>query len=159
EGKSRKVDTLLMAGMGGRLMIHILQEGKPISEQTAEWILQPQSEISLVRQYIRTQQYHISEENMVLEDGKYYVMMKAEPKQLPGTVSLIPMQLCDAYGEYLLQNQHPVLRQYLYARRTHLLGLMQTLTEEGKPSAKLVTRLSELTQEAAQIELALTYFT
>lgn len=73
----KEADTLILAGMGGRLVIRILTEGSEKLAAMKELILQPQSEIRAVREYLRMQGYHICQEDMVFEDGKYYPMMKA----------------------------------------------------------------------------------
>ena len=66
-----EADTLLCAGMGGRLMIRILSEGREAADAAEEWILQPQSELLQVRRYIRESGYRIADESMCVEEGKY----------------------------------------------------------------------------------------
>ena len=77
QGKKRvEVQAALIAGMGGRLMIQILQDSLEKFQGMEEFVLQPQSEIAKVRQFIRSIGCHIYKEDMVLEDGKFYPMMK-----------------------------------------------------------------------------------
>ncbi|TAH71178.1 MAG: SAM-dependent methyltransferase, partial [Anaerolineaceae bacterium] len=71
-----EVDTIMMAGMGGRLMLQILTSCMKISSSAKELVLQPQSEINLVRKTLKELGYIIIKENMLKEDGKYYVIMK-----------------------------------------------------------------------------------
>ncbi len=80
-----EADTVICAGMGGRLAVRILEEGKGKLKGVRELILQPQSELQYVREYLRKQGYFIADENMVLEDGKYYPMMRACPAGDEGT--------------------------------------------------------------------------
>ena len=47
-----EADCLILAGMGGRLMMKILTEGKEKTDAMKELILQPQSEIGAVRQFL-----------------------------------------------------------------------------------------------------------
>ena len=42
--KEQETDTILIAGMGGALVIHILTEGRKVAQSAKELILQPQSE-------------------------------------------------------------------------------------------------------------------
>lgn len=72
-----EADSILIAGMGGELIIHILSEGEKVCKKASELILQPQSDIRKVREYLREHQYKIVDEDMVCEDGKYYPMMRA----------------------------------------------------------------------------------
>lgn len=69
-------DTLICAGMGGRLMMRILSDDREKTESFRELILQPQSEIEQFRGWLRRQGYCITDENMIEEDGKFYPMMR-----------------------------------------------------------------------------------
>ena len=72
-----EVHTIIAAGMGGGLVIHILEANPAVTDSVQEFILQPQSEIERVRAYLEREGYTIVREEMVEEDGKYYPMMKA----------------------------------------------------------------------------------
>ena len=48
-----EVDSIVIAGMGGELVIHILTAGETVCRSAKELILQPQSEVSKVREYVR----------------------------------------------------------------------------------------------------------
>ena len=71
-----EADTLICAGMGGRLMMRILSDDRGKTESFRELILQPQSEIEQFRGWLRRQGYCITDENMIEEDGKFYPMMR-----------------------------------------------------------------------------------
>lgn len=74
-----EAQTLVCAGMGGRLMERILTEGMEKARGFAELILQPQSELQGFRAFLRRQGFGIVREEAVCEDGKYYFAMKAVP--------------------------------------------------------------------------------
>ena len=71
-----EVQAALIAGMGGKLMIQIMKDSLEKFQSMEEFVLQPQSEIAKVREFVREIGYHIEKENMILEDGKFYPMMK-----------------------------------------------------------------------------------
>ena len=73
---AEEIDTILIAGMGGGIVIHILTEGRRVAQSVKDLILQPQSELKEVRRFLCNEGYEIVDEDMVLEDGKYYPMMK-----------------------------------------------------------------------------------
>jgi len=110
-----EADTIIIAGMGGALMAQILTDRIEIMRSVHELILQPQSEIHKVRQLLTNQEFIIREENMLKEDGKYYVMMKATQKQ--ANEKDINDKLTEEehfhYGKLLLQGQNPVLKEFL----------------------------------------------
>ena len=70
-------DGFIAAGMGGKLIVSILTAVPKKTAQLSWCVLSPQSEIWLVRQALRELRFFIIEENMVLEEGKYYPMMLA----------------------------------------------------------------------------------
>lgn len=73
-----EADTIVIAGMGGRLIVRILQQGEQVCKAAAELILQPQSEAASVRRFLRENGYRITQEDMVLEEGKFYPIIRAE---------------------------------------------------------------------------------
>ncbi len=72
-----EAQTLVCSGMGGRLMKKILEEGGDKTRSFTELILQPQSEISEFRIFLREAGFLVTEEEAVYEEGKYYFAMKA----------------------------------------------------------------------------------
>lgn len=71
-----EADTILIAGMGGGLVMHILEDGAPVCQSARELVLQPQSELERVRRYLHEKGYVTDAEEMVEEEGKYYPMMR-----------------------------------------------------------------------------------
>ena len=74
--KAGEAESVVIAGMGGGLVMKILEDVKGKSLGIREWILQPQSEIQKVRTYLRESGYCIVAEDMVLDEGKFYPMIK-----------------------------------------------------------------------------------
>lgn len=106
-------DTLTIAGMGGPLMERILTAKEEVRESFRELILQPQSDIPHFRRFLGGIGWEIVEEEIVLEDGKFYPMMKAvrgEARTVPGDMPYTPEE---AFGGILLKKRHPVLKLYL----------------------------------------------
>ena len=63
-----EADTLICAGMGGRLMMRILSDDAEKTASFGELILQPQSELEAFRRFLYEQGYRITEENMIEEE-------------------------------------------------------------------------------------------
>ena len=85
--RENEVDTLLISGMGGRLTIGILERAFQGLGKSFELVLQPQSEIFLVRAFLREESIKIVDEDMVLDQGKYYPVLKARPEIYEGSGS------------------------------------------------------------------------
>ena len=153
-----EADSILVAGMGGGLVIHILEEGKDICQAAGELILQPQSELCSVREYLAENGYVTEAERMVFEDGKYYPMMRAVKTEQDETWNRLNDQtiaVCDIYGPLLLRNGNPVLRRFLVRQHGQLTQILQTL-EAQKESEQIIRRIAEVQEKLQQNESAYT---
>lgn len=124
-----EADSLIIAGMGGPLMLRILQADADKTETFKELILQPQSEIADFRKTIREMGYVIREEKMVLEDGKYYPMMRCEKGQADEN-DAETTYLNDCYGPVLLRERNEVLFQYLLREKRIISEILSQATVE-----------------------------
>lgn len=149
--KPGEADCMVIAGMGGGLVVHILETGKAVIEQMKECVLQPQSEIHRVRRYLWEHEFTIVEENMIVEDGKYYPMMRVIPRQK----HQVPKELFEVYaqfGQLLLEGGNEILKQYLdkeYKKQKVLL----TQLEEKNPHQ--TERFGDLRNMVSLMEQAL----
>ena len=129
-----ETDTVIIAGMGGDLICKILKAKPEFLIEGKEFILQPQSEWFKIRRLLKEYRYQIEKEWFLKEDGKYYVIIKAEPgwtqpqrmkhKQpsiheymkeiadIPAnqTVAKTEMEgIYEQYGKHLIETKNPVL--------------------------------------------------
>lgn len=137
-----EADTVLVAGMGGGLVMHILEEGKEVCMQAKELILQPQSELERVRAYLWSNGYVILEENMVLEDEKFYPMMRVVYENMIDTEKAENLLFC-RYGKCLLEQKNEVLKQYLEREENLYAGILGNLTQTAV-SEKTKERITEV---------------
>ncbi len=146
-----EADTVVLAGMGGRLMSRILRQGAGVLALAEELVLEPQSEAGELRICLEQLGFHIAGENMVREAGKYYPVMRAVPGK---TGRLAPEEV--RYGPCLLRDRHPLLLEYLGKVR----GQMETLRAalEGQKALRSRERLSEIQEELRIIRSALAYY-
>ncbi len=144
-----EAESIVIAGMGGPLTIRILEEGPKVLADCRELILQPQSEIRQVREYLEQKGYAILEEDMILEEGKFYPMMRAV-KSAGGQKKMSGPELC--YGPVLLEKKHPVLREYLDQEERLKLRVLEAL--EGKKTEAAANRRLELAGELEQLHRA-----
>lgn len=110
-----EAQAILIAGMGGGLVIHILSSGSAVCRKAGELILQPQSELFRVRMFLAEEGYAVQDEEMTLEDGKYYPMMRVAYEPDAGREAWPEVFL--TYGRLLLERRHPVLKAYLEKER------------------------------------------
>lgn len=148
-----EVDTVLMAGIGGALMIRILAEGQEVLESTKELVLSPQSEINQVRKYLHKNQFTIVDEKMVLEEGKYYVVIKAAKAPEKEEYD---REVFYQYGKLLLERREPILLDYLNREEKLNLDIVDKLKESPGPRSD--TRLMEVENTLHIIKEAFSYF-
>ncbi len=142
-----EADTIVIAGMGGGLMIRILEAGMTKLEAVKELILQPQSDIEQVRIFIQKHGYEIVQEGIVKEDGKYYFPFRCVP------VSEGPSSCETAfhrYGRHLIQSNHPLLQEYLDKEEAQLIAIRDSLKGQ-KDSVAASRRAGEVAEKLAVI--------
>jgi tRNA (adenine22-N1)-methyltransferase len=156
--KPREADGIICAGMGGKLVISILEEGKSLVKDMGQLILQPQSEIDEVRFYLRSNGFKTVEEDMVLEDGKYYPMMRVVPNSLNDNETSDIKRIFDNYGKCLLEKSHPVLKQYLLWQKNQFSEIKRNLLRQENKNQRQLDRIIELDEKLNDIEFCLNNF-
>lgn len=154
-----EVDTVLIAGMGGALMVQILMAHPKILSEVQEVVLQPQSEVFKVREMLSEQGFSIVMERMMIEDDKYYVMMKGKRSSGLANPSFFQMMSQEHYhfGRLLLEEKNPILYSYLCKEKEMYHRIYQGLNQD-KTSSKIFQRVSELREILICIEKALQYY-
>lgn len=146
-----EADTLICAGMGGRLIQKILAKEPSKTGNFQELIFQPQSEIPFFRSYLRSAGYAIVWEDMVLEEDKFYPVIKAVFQDQPGQFG--DWELEKRFGPVLLKNRHPVLKEYLKREWQNSLTIRSGLLKAGD-SERTRRRMRELEEEAGYLREA-----
>ena len=146
-----EADSIVVAGMGGMLVVKILTEGQAVLNSVQELILQPQSDLDAVREYLQRTGFVIVQEEMVFEEGKYYPMMRAVHGE-----STDDRKIWFLYGRLLLENRHPVLKKYLEKEYDGCVKLLEKLEKTATEVAK--RRCEELLQKQQLIKEALDYY-
>lgn len=144
--KPGEADSIVIAGMGGPLMIRILSAYPEVAASAKELILQPQSEIAEVRSWLYEQGYEIVEEHMVFEDGKYYPMFKAVKN--PEAEKLTDLEC--KFGRFSVLGEPEVLKAYLVREAANKKSILKKLTEEN--SEKSRGRAEEIKALIAELE-------
>ncbi len=74
-----KTNRVIVAGMGGELIVHILSDAAFVRNEPEHigFVLQPQSKEHLLRRYLYTEGYRITDEVRVVDAGKLYCVISA----------------------------------------------------------------------------------
>ena len=135
EVRPGEADTLIAAGMGGALVIHILEDSPETVREMRSFILQPQSEIDKVRRYLNRSGYYIEQERMVEEAGKFYPVMRAVHGQREDYEEYEYF-----YGKRLLENRDAVLFRYLLREKRIRESILEQL---GRHKTSMTARERE----------------
>ena len=167
--EGNKAEAVLIAGMGGALVIKILTEGKHALEGVKELILSPHTEADLVREFLKTTDFVIEKEGMVIDAGKYYVVIKArrrkedeqgllyekENKGPKGVDEELYKTLCTKYGRILLEEKDAILKELLIKEfgtySSVREGLLNNETEAGLKRRKEIEEILEHLNAAINI--------
>lgn len=157
--KKDEADCIIIAGMGGGLIINILTEGKDKLAGVNQLIIGAQSDVSKVRSFLRTIGFMIQKEDMILEDGKYYQLIKAVPYNENDDIYISlnyehSDKLFDTYGPYLLKTKHPVMYSFLLNRRERFTEVSKALEKVSSDS----NRLLEIKEELSLVDKGLEYY-
>lgn len=146
-----EADSIIMSGMGGRLIISMLSACYDKWSENTELILSPHSEVELVRRYLCENGMTIADESMVTDDGKYYVVMRAK-----SGVADYKTKAHYMYGKVMLEKRDAVLYEYLKKEADKNRYIAAVLRQFGSDSSN--KRIGELMMKQAVLEDALSYY-
>lgn len=179
-----EAQTLVCAGMGGRLMQQILTQSEPVTREFEELILQPQSELRQFRIFLREQGYRTMKERIVCEDGKYYFAFRVVhvTEGDPGSDEVSGrfggriggfdgrfggvdytdqrLRLYDKFGKQLLLARDPVLKEYLgkCLQTTRAIQEQMLANRGDEPNMRLAESLAENEIDESDLQAALSFY-
>ncbi len=110
-----ETDAAVIAGMGGSLIISIIEGGREVISPGYELVLSPQSDIPMVREYLRNNKYIIKQEIMIEDQKKLYNIMRVEyvgEKDFISEKSDLT-DIYDEYGKYMLDHPTRIFTDFL----------------------------------------------
>lgn len=135
--KPGEVDTIIIAGMGGGTMRDILHNSPEVTRQARRLILQPMADEPDLRRYLYHNGWNLVDEELLMEDGRLYLIMVAEQGQQEVHEPIV-MEV----GPRLLEKRHPLLGE-----------LLQRLKQKDK---RVLDGLAKSSQEAAKAKAVIT---
>ena len=160
--KPYEVDSVIVAGMGGNLMIKILSESWEVTSSLKECILQPQSEIEKVRTFLVGQGFTFIKEEMIEDAGKYYPMMKVSPPSKFKTSADTDF-VCEKWsdlelklGKLLLESKNLSLKKFLLRELMIKENILKKIERESGKHIK--KRQKDILDEMEIIRAGLSHF-
>lgn len=112
--KAEEVDDIIIAGMGGETIVHILSEADWLKNSEKRLVLQPMSKHELVIAYLYENGFTLSEHKTTVADGKVYTAFTA----VYSGEKAIPSELFAYTG--LLSHKVETDRRFLLSVINHL---------------------------------------
>ncbi len=106
--KPYEVDTLIIAGMGGLLIMEILESNLKTLDSIVNFIFQPMVASRELRQYLVKNSFSILDEDLVYEDKKYYEIIYAQR----GKTNLVK-EIDFEINPLLIAKGHPLVKDFI----------------------------------------------
>ena len=127
ELKPGETDAIVVAGMGGQLIIKILEEGRNVFKSAKQIILSPHSDMGMVRRYLVDNDYYIHDEAMVTDDGKYYTVIKVIGNTESRNGEEYDREEYFLYGKKLLEKKDEVLKMFLEKEESNIHNILDRI--------------------------------
>ena len=106
--KPGEVEVAAVAGMGGQAISDILAKSPEVTASLKRIVCQPMNGSARLRDWLARHGWRLVAEDLVLEDGRIYEVIAADPGKMD---SIDPLML--EIGPLLWQQRHPLLREHL----------------------------------------------
>jgi len=120
------IDTVVIAGMGGRLICQILTDGQLETKRYHRLVLQPNIDVDLVRTWLSENGYRLVDEAVVADEGHYYEILVAEP----GNVTYSAREL--QFGPYHLTEPSAAWTEKWQREANRIESIMKNLETADK---------------------------
>lgn len=145
--KSKEVQGIIIAGMGGNLIRDILEADLDKVKDVDYLVLQPAQNPEVLREYLYTHEYEIIDEDICLDEGKYYELFKVKYKKNNIT------KLEDVFYEIspvMLKKRTETLKSYIedkVEKNNKILNFINDDTEHAKERKKQLIRKNEILEK------------
>ena len=126
-----EAEAVVIAGMGGELMIHILEQGRHMWDSVGQWLWD--------------NGFPVEKEEMVFVDGKFYTILSVGRKREDDREER-PERFF-YYSQYLIDAKDPVFLKYLKEEEEKLCSLAESLGPLGAHSERAAAKKREAEED------------
>ena len=140
-----EVQTVCIAGMGGALMVQLLETAPLVVKRLDALVLQPMSGCYELRHFLYQHGWHVADETLVTDDQRLYVVLRAEKgrRKMPDALTL-------EIGPMLWERKPEILRRHierlLFAARRTAAGM------EKSDRAKKIAKYQDIQKRIKALE-------
>ncbi|MBU5456022.1 tRNA (adenine(22)-N(1))-methyltransferase [Caproiciproducens sp. MSJ-32] len=124
---NNEANGVIIAGMGGNLIVNILEDSIKKVNELDYLILQPAQNPEVLREYLYNNNYEIIKEDLCLDENIYYELFKVKRKNGENT------KLDPIYYEVspkLIMEKHPLLKDYLNLKIENYKRILSYINED-----------------------------
>lgn len=143
-----KPDCIVMAGMGGSLIVSIMEKGRKIISESSQIILQPQNDTEKIRRYVHSSGLKISDEIIFNDRGKFYTVIECRKGKEEYT------DIEYVFGKIPLEKKMPALRDYINKKRSVALNALENMKAHNSTNTNAYIKLNndlKLFEEAGNV--------
>lgn len=146
--KDDKIDTIVIAGMGGTLIRTILEEGAEKLAGVSKLILQPNIAAWQLREWSEKNNWLISSEAILREDNKIYEIIVLEPSEKEVTWTKQEI----FFGPCLLKEQSAIFKSKWRHEANTWQNIIQTISSNQPISDENQAKIRELEHKISLVE-------
>ena len=150
--KNKEANAVIIAGMGGNLIRDILENDLNKVKNLEYLILQPAQNPEVLREYLYTNDYEIIDEDICLDDNKYYELFKVRYKK-GDYISL--ENLFYEISPLMLNKKLPLLKSYIESKIEKNKKVIEFITDSTEHA---IMRRNELKDKNEKLEKILKNF-
>lgn len=140
-----QIDTVIIAGMGGKLITQILDDAWQKKLRFKSLVLEPNVGECGVRKWLTEHSYKITAEQIIAESGHIYELIKAIKSQKKSNLSAAELY----FGPFLLREKNNIFKQKW---RGQLRYHQSLLTNLNKAKNKDLVHIQQVEHEIKMIE-------
>jgi tRNA (adenine22-N1)-methyltransferase len=143
--KKGEADVAIIAGMGGNLIRDILEERLDLFREFRYAVLQPVQNPEVLREYIYSKGYDIVDEELCIDENKYYEIMKIRFDEKKYEVDEIFFEV----SEKLYKEKHPEIKDFIRHKAEKYRKILDKIQDE---TALALERKKELEKKLRKLE-------
>lgn len=140
-----RIDTITIAGMGGRLIADILQEGMEKLSSIQRLILQPNNREDELRLWLSQNGFQIVAETILTENQKFYEIIVVES----GEENLTEQEL--RFGPYLLTEKSTVFQEKWQREQLKLESALAQIPDTHRQERELLEEKIKAIKEVCHV--------
>ncbi|WP_306478723.1 class I SAM-dependent methyltransferase [Finegoldia magna] len=126
-----QVDTIIISGMGGNLIVDILNKNIDVTKSANCLILGANNSLSVLRKFLHDNSFEIIEEVDLFENDKYYQIIKVKVGK-----QLFSNDYEYEFGKFLIDNKSENLKQYIQQQVENKKIILSNISEKDSDNVK-----------------------